>query len=456
MVIAVRGTPTTGPNSNASSTSISLAAGVTTGDVSIIAYVQARNSYGGGGITIPVITPPAGYTVLYNQGPMCVCWRAFQGGDATTGISASSTVSDWWESASITYSGLDTSNPIDASNFCNFLSSTATFAVKGSLYRAPSLNPNYDGSRLLCIFASAGSSGLTIPLPSGLTAQANTGSGPALRLADKALSNGTPTGDFEASVSSPSVLHFGMQIALKASGAAAATLAAARPAICGLYNELTASATPFNQTLLLEQINVQDGDIVAVLISGPEFVTTPPSGYTARASSNLGALLYTKTWSTGDSKSPVFTFDGNSGSHYRGIDVALIRKVGVDVNSVNFDQVAQATASGTTTVTVTVGTLTPANANELLIVFFGSSTTNGGTISSVTGGLTVEENNPAGPLSYYGWAQPPANPTGSFSATWASAGAAYSVAAFAALFLVGTGTGGGGGGGSSSRMFLVL
>jgi len=431
VAISVRAT-STGASANATTGTISLPAGTTTGDVTFIAYFQTMTNYNTG--TVPTMTPPTGWTVLYNFGSSVVCYRAFQGGDPSTGITCTSTATNWWESVAITYSGADTTTPIDcfAAN-PRFAGSGGTFAILPLLCRAPSLNPNYNNSRLLCIFSEGGSAGTTIALPSGLTAQVNTAVGPALRMADKVLTDGTPTGTFDATVTGAKAnLFFGMSIVVKASGAAAATLASAQPTVCGFCNDELNTSTV---TLLLDRLNVQNNDLVVFAASGPDTVTSPPSGYTQQ-SSQLGAIIYTHPWLTGDTTAPVFTFSAGS---FKAWAVALIRQTGVGSGGVNQDQIAVTTATATSNPTTTTTTQTPAGANDLLLVVFGSSTTIAGTWSAVTAGLTDEVINPSGPGLRFGWVLPAASPTGTFSATWTASSGSVALASAAQLIRIGTG-----------------
>jgi len=439
MSITLRG-GTTGPNSNASSTSISLPSGVAVGDVSFLCYVQAQNSPTSN--TMATFTPPSGWTVLHNNGCVVVCWRAFQTGDATTGITCSSSRSDWWESACVTYTGLDTTSPVDASNFSNQLSISDTFTTYNNTIVAPSLNPNFNGSQLLAIMCECGSSSGTLNTPSGMTSRASSTSGPMVRISDLALTDGTPTGPKTATNTNNAHMHFGMQIALKASGAAGATLAAAMPIVCGRINDNTNGAS---RTINLDWMNVQDGDLVVVWgvngdSSHPTYVLTPPAGWTTHLGAGSG-MLFSRKWSTGDSKTPAFTL---TGAAYVNLCSIVIRKTGVSALAVNVDQVSANTYSGSTSLTGTAPSLTPAQTHELLLVLHGVGTANATTWSSITGGLTDEDiQTSSGPGSRFSWLQDAPSPSGTFSATGAASGSLTMTSA-ALLAMIGTPGGGGG------------
>jgi hypothetical protein len=407
MAIAVRGT-STGVSNNSTTTTISLPAGVAVGDVSFIVYEQV-SALG----TPPTVTPPAGWTVELNVNGTLVCWRAFQAGDATTGISASSNLSNWWLSLCTTYSGLDTASPIDAqiNNFTYANPTGDTFSYIPLVCRAPSLCPNFMGSQLLCVYTYNSSAGRAIGLPAGLTARVSTATGPNLRMCDKALTDGTPTGAFDATVSGTrGQLFFGMQIALKASGAAPATLAAARPEVVGTFNRSTSG---ISLTLPLTALNVRDGDMVVAAFSRSGGTIGAPGGYVQQTSLN-GALIYTYLWRAGDTLTPAFTM---TGAAWTNSAISLVRVVGVSALPVSFDKVGTATNTGAPA-TVTIGTQTPSYSAGLLLVAFGSTTTTVGTWSGVTAGLTDEAVIASGPGFRWSWMSPATVPTGAFAATW--------------------------------------
>lgn len=436
MAISVRAVAT-GTSANTLTGVCGLPTGTAVGDVTILAYMQTVSADFPGG-TLPTFTPPTGWTVLCNANGVLVCWRAFQNGDPTTNITCTSTRTMWFLSLAISYTGLDTTTPIDTSAF-NYRWAKST-GVTPLLCRAPSINPTFNGSQLLCIYTEGGSTGRTIALPAGLGAQANTATGPNLRMADKALTDGTPTGNFDATISGVvNELYFGMSIALKASGAAAATLAVARPVVCGFYNDNTNTTSSY--ALDLTRLNVQDQDMVVFAMSGIDTVSAAPSGYTQR-SSQTGALLYTNIWSTGDTKAPSWTFNNTGGTPARAIAVALVRKQGSSPpGALKQDQLANTTQAGTTAITGTTTAQTPASTSELLIVLFGSTTQTSGSWSAVTAGVT-DELIALGPGMRFGWILPAASPTSALSATWTIIGST-SVATTAQLIAAGTNAGGG-------------
>ena len=416
MSISIRGT-STGPNSNASSTSINLPSGIQVNDVSIIAFIFTVSNLS----SLPTLTPPTGWTVLVNNAGLVVCYRVYQSGDPTTGISCSSTQSEYWESLCISYTGLDTANPIDSYNSYFNISQYVSTGYANNLFRAPSIIPNYNSSQLLCIYGEDGSPSHSITCPGGLTSRVSTGAGPNLLMADKGLTDGSATGNIDATSGSGSqYLHSGIQIALKASGASASTPAIGYPNISGFYN----GCGSFSSFVLpLQLLNVQNGDIVVFIGCAEDAVdvNSAPSGYSV-IENTAGMMAYWHLWSTGDSLSPSFGFSGSSG--FFNVDVIIIRGVGMvyglAVDQTNF--VASSSGSATST------SLTPINATELLILAYGVCTHSSGSWSGLTSGPTWEDKLTVGPGAYVGWIQPAVSPTGAFSATYSASGAGGVVA----------------------------
>lgn len=430
MAITVRAT-TTGSNVNSTSTTISLPAGTTTGDVTIATFIHAQTagSAGSGGYaSLDILTPPSGWNVLVNCGGWLVCWRAYQAGDPAS-ITATSGVSQWWISACISYAGADTAAPIDAFNFHYAHSNnTYTYTAMNNRFRAPSINPNYNGSQLLAIYAEGDISGHAIALPGGMTSRVATAPGPNLLLCDKTLTDGTPTGNLDTTSVANNTLHAGIQIAIKAAGASGATLAAAMPVLSGMMNE---DLLVTSYTLPLAKINVQDGDMVAFFVTNVDgSVNSAPTGWDMQV--NGVESVYTGVWKTGDTKAPVFGF---TGSGHRNFDTWLIRKVGQSANGVIVEKSGNSTASGSGAVTVSAPSLTPTSSNGLLACHFGVDGNNAGTWSGATAGLT-DEDAILFPGSRLSWRRATGSPTGAYSATWTRTGA-NNISASSLLFSVG-------------------
>jgi hypothetical protein len=421
MAITVRGT-STGANPNGTTTSLSLPTGIAVGDVSFIAVVHAS------GVSSDVITQPSGWTALVNGAGCALFYRAYQAGDPTTGITFTSASLGWFSTTCIAYTGLDTSSPVGGSNSCYSygLPNSGTCIE----LHAPSLNPAWDASQLLCVYFDAQSGGHALTLPSGLTSQNVNSAGPNLLLADVALVNGTPTPDYDSSGALVgSTMHVGVQVELKASGATASTAAAARPSITGLL--LRPAANSASIPVDLAAINVQDGDIVAVYIALTALatVTAAPSGY-ALTESVAGGLLYTHTWSMGDATSLTWTL---SGSAFYTTAAVLVRKTGVSAGALTLDLSGSATATST----VASPSLAPSGSNDLLLSWIGQQGSSSGVWSSVTSGLTSAVAEAGGPSCLLGWLSPSPNPSGAFSATYSGTDAMGGVSA---LFIVGSGT----------------
>src|SRR6267142_3808390 len=410
-----------GNNNNSTTTSITLPTGFNSaGNVTIVSFVQAFNAG-----SQPIFTAPAGWTVLLSSGGALVVYRVWQSGDASS-ITGTSNTSQWWISTADTYSGCNTTTPID-----NF--SSAIYALRDSttFYRSPQLNPNYSNSMLIAGFTNTSSSGGSWSgPPSGFTARGNSGSGPMVWTGEKALTDGTATSDQTITGRNDANVHVGYQIALRQAGATAATPANPYPYIAGLQSAGAASITSF--TGALDQLNVQNNDMVVFVFTGPGSWSTP-SGYTKQINTT-GAQTYTHLWLTGDSTAPNFT----SAAAYTGVGIYLVRSMGVSAGyvAVSVDSVTGNSTSGTSPVTGTTSSVTPAGANELLLCLFGVSVS-GGTVtwSAISGGLTQEINSSA-VLLVTGHVLPAASPTGTFSATDTGSSGTFVVEAIAALFNV--------------------
>jgi hypothetical protein len=413
----------TGPNTSATSETLTLPTGYNTaGNVTVAVFTQTCTVSG----TIGVITAPSGWTTLLNTPCTLVVYRAYQGGDGATITATSTSTSNWWISVADTYSGVDTTTPVD--NFSSFVTIRTDTT---NLFRAPQLNPNFNNSMLLVGFTSNQSSGSPSwsGKPAGFTQRGNSDSGPHIWTGEKALTNGTGTGDQTITGETAINFHVGFQLALKQSGAAAATLDPPFPYIAGVSGTVIgvvgATFTPH-----LDYVNVQNNDIVLVSILGAGVFTTP-AGYT-KENATQGAVIYSHQWLTGDTLTPTFTY--SSGSAYTPYSVHTIRPM--SAANVYKDQISGALTSGTTTVTGTTNSLTPAGSNELLLAIFGRNPSSGTDVwSAVSGGLTTDINS-SSLLNVAGHVSGAASPTGTFSATDTVTGQTFGIEAVAALYTV--------------------
>jgi hypothetical protein len=409
MAISLRGT-STGPNSNGASTTISLPAGIAANDVSYIAVVQTGAN---------AVTGPAGWTLVTTANLAAVgigVWRrVYQGGDPTTGIAFTSAGSNWWESACIAYTGADTSTPEDDVNSCAMFepsgSSFSTTNLRHTI-RASSVSPNFNSSQLIYIALDSNAGGGSISLPSGagLSSRASTGAGPSIVIGDKALTDGTPTGNLDTNGTNTSNNRYevGVQIALKTSGASAATLAAARPTFAQLSGGYASVASLSYSPRL---VNVQDGDLVAVWFGGSVVTVTPPAGY-ATASNREGAFLFTHTWNTGDTLTPQFTMSSNANEAFL---ATVIHKSGISVGN---KPILDGESDGNGAGSITLAGLTPAGSNDLLTFWAANYNINAGTWSGIApSGLTQDMLSSGTMNTLFGWKFPSASPSGSFTAT---------------------------------------
>jgi hypothetical protein len=422
----------TGPSVSATSETLTLPTGYNTaGNVTVAVFAQTcastdapSGTFGGTG---PVFTAPTGWTVLLSSPCTLIVYRAYVSGDGSTITASSTATSNWWMSIADTYSGCDTTTPID--NFSSFVTYRSD---NTALFRAPQLNPNFNNSMLLVGFTSNQSSGSPSwsAKPSGFTQRGNTDVGTHIWTGEKALSTGAATGDQTITGENSISFHVGFQLALKQSGASAATLATAYPYIAGLSGQQFGSASNFQPAL--DHLSVQNNDLV-VLIMPTAGIYTPPAGYTNQ-NNTVGGKVYTHLWLTGDTLVPTFTYV--SGSNFLTYTVFVLRAMGAGTTQVYLDQLSAALTSGTTAVTGTTNSITPAGASELLLTFFGRNTSTGTDAwSAISGGLTVDINSSA-MLTVAGHVSPAASPTGSFSATDTVSGQTFGIEAVAALFTV--------------------
>jgi len=230
-------------------------------------------------------------------------------------------------------------------------------------------------------------------------------------LATKALTDGTPTGNFDSVQSSPSngQGYGGVSVVVKGSGASVATVVAGVPVICGFWNSSN-NSTPV--ALPLERLGVQNNDLILVYTSGAATLT-PPSGYGAAITSN-NTTLYTHTWLTGDSTSPSFALAGGA---YANFDVFIIRRSD-GVGAPTLDTSASNSHSGSG-VSAAPPSISPAGTNELQFAYYGTHQQGSGTWSAVTNtGLTEEDTNSGGPCSRTAWKEGISSATsGSLTAT---------------------------------------
>jgi len=427
MAIALRAT-SVGPSNNSTSTTISLPTGTTVGDVTIIAACQGADSN--------TLSAPSGWTTIVAGPAVCVCYRVFQSGDPSS-VTVTSSGSAWFESLAISYSGCDTTTPIDNSNWCARIHNQ----YSDTIFRAPSLNPNWNSSQLVCVYARRNDGGGgAFTMPSGVTSRVSTTTGPTLAIGDKALTNGTATGNLDATGASDGAqLQFGCQIALKASGASAATLDAKRPEFGALWSIPQGFGSTV--TVDLARLLVKDGDMVCIAIDTNGNTITPPSGYTLQQSTTYG-FVYTKVWHTGDATSLTFTLGANA---YTWTIACILRCTAAGAGSISCATSSEATGTGT----ATAPSLTPSTSYDFLACFWANNATSATTWTGQPTGITLEVVEGVGPSMIFAWNVPASNPTGTYTATNSNSAA---VMAASLVFTLGSG----GGGGSAKRRIVMV
>jgi hypothetical protein len=436
MAISVRAT-TTGPSNHSTTTTINLPTGTTTGDITIVI-----GSY----LNSTAVTIPGGWTTILNAYGQFACYRMWQSGDPSS-VTFTGANTDWWETLAISYIGVDATTPIDASNSCF----AQTNHWGNSLYIAPSVCPSWHNDLLLaCFWTNSFSGGGTFTPPSGFTSRVSTNSGPNLAISDMQLSSAAATGNAVATFANGSlVTTVGAQIALHAAGDTSATPAAAPITWGSVYANSGLFSGSFFTIPLSSALNPMQNDLICIFLAdndlGGSYPSTP-TGFTLQASGN-GSFLFTRSYQTGDPDPQVPLTATNYSTHA----VVALRSVG---NTPSVDQVNSAAGSGSPHSTATLASMTPANANEYLMAWFGQMDTSGGDTWTPPAGFTQQLVSAQGPSAVLYDMQPASVPTGTIAATDSLATAIEGIG-----MLVKPGGGGGGGGGGTGilvyGMFFV-
>jgi len=406
MPIAYRSTSTPATDTH-DPTSVTLPPSTTTGDVTIISSVCAQTSTAAGAATATV---PAGWTVIANTPGFLVCYRVYQAGDPTS-ISITWGSPNWKLTSAVSYSGCDTSNPIDGSNYCLGANEVSATPVM----RAPSVAPRYASGKIVCVYAyGLVNSGQTITLPGGLTSRAVLTQGPTLTIADAANgSTNAPTGNKQATIGSTTgSLAFGCQILLKDSAATALTQADNFLNTAAVFQQTTVGGASI-PTFSLDALGRQVGDLILLPIASLAATVTPPTGWTTLRSSSDGILCY-RVAQAGDTATPAITLSASANTCY---ELVLLRPAyPLTSGSVSVDASGQNAL--TNSATVTTPSLVPFTTADFLALFAAS---NGGSNAwTLSAGPTRDLSSSGGVSTQFGWEQPSANPSGSF--TWTASG----------------------------------
>lgn len=295
----------TGSAGLSTSQSVTLPTGYNTaGDLTIITATADNTG---------TITAPSGWTAIFNASGTVVVYRLYQSGDPSS-VTFTLGTSGRWAYAAGTYSGVDSTNPVDVSGATVVVAggagSNSTQNKYAQLLKWPSVNPTYSTDQLLLLSGYGGSLGGAKPTaPSGFTSRENQNGQTVSALFDKALSTTANTGELQTTGLSYNTSPFvGVSVALKTSGASHATAASPRVTVAGLNFTKTSSGTSCPVTLQ----NTSNGALVAVFVvaAGTQTISVP-SGYSS-VQSGAGGGLWTHTWSTGDTTSPTFTLSGSN------------------------------------------------------------------------------------------------------------------------------------------------
>ena len=398
MAITVRAT-STAANNFASSESINLPTGTTTGDLTIIIGTLDGNT---------TITEPAGWSTILNTGfSQFIFYRLYQGGDPSS-VTVTAGGTHFWGMAAATFEGCDATTPIDAFNTCVSLPNNAVGDGFGkNFYNAPSVNPNYAADYLLACFLDAnGGGGGTITFPSGFSNVVTQAPGPNVAISSKQLSGAGSTGNQKASWHSDTSFNVGVQIALHASGDTPASPASPTVTWSGINTTIQIS---WPYTVPFSEINAQTGDLECIFATFNNGVTaTTPSGWTLQESGGNGNYLFTRVRQNGDSD-PSLALSGGA----TGIVAAIALHTSGAVNGPLIDQKNSQLGSGTPS-SATLSSLTPATATEYLIAAWGQVSGSSSTWTP-SGSLTTEVTSGYGPSLIVMDTQPASQPTGTFT-----------------------------------------
>ncbi len=407
MAISLRGT-STGPNSFAHATTINLPTGTTTGDLTIVV-----GSY----FNLSAVTVPAGWTAAFNFNGQFAFYRVFQVSDPSSlTISAAGVTNAFWQTAAISYIGCDGSTPVDVVNACVSIENGAQASSWGTGYfNAPSVNPNFVNDLLVGCFINGNSGGGgSFAAPSGFTARVSSTAGPNVGIADKQLSSAAATGNaittnFGGLANDDP--YSGVMIALHASGDTPSAQSAATVIWGGVAFHAANDSGPGNVTVPLSEIAAQQNDLICIFAVGSSGTLTAPAGYSTQQSGN-GSYLFTRTFQAGDAN-PAVALSVTARTAVAA--VALRLSYGAGSGAPIIDQTNSAAGSGSPT-TAVLASLTPGNAHEYLLTWFGQSDTTGSDTWTPPAGLTKQAQNTFGPSAILYDIQPASVPTGTQTA----------------------------------------
>lgn len=404
MPITLRGVTSPIPNISGPPYTVNLPSGTAVGDVTIIAACHAATSSS----AVPDSpTTPTGWTTLMSVPGFLLCYRVYQAGDPTS-VTTTWGGTEWTTLCAISYTGCDTANPIDGINYCVEQNRANT----ASPYRAPSVAPRYASGQIVCFYGyGTSSSGTVITLPGTLTSRAASTAGPSLTIADAAAgATNTPTGDQVATnINTAGYLQFGCQVLLKASGAATLTQASNFVNMAGVM-QLSPSASTSVTLPSLAQYGMQANDLLLLNVVSSATVT-PPAGWTTLQTTTDGIVCY-RVAQAGDTNTPAYTLGTSAGSACTLTMLRAAYNAGSVAPAV--DTSGKSTAASTTS--VASPSLTPATAADYLALYAGSGTGTAATWS-FSAGVAKESADNSGPTNAFAFANPSANPSGSFTCT---------------------------------------
>lgn len=402
--VQYRGT-TTGPTTSATTNVITLPGG-SLGDLTIVSFSQIQTGAG----ALLTVTPPVGWTTIFNVNGQGAIYRLAQSGDPTS-ITLTSSTATAWGTIATRYFNVDQTTPVDVSNGCLAATPSVSNPSAAGYYNAPSVAPKYPNDFLVGIWlSSAAFSGASPTLPTGFNQRVVlNSSGGCVVVADKQLSGTSRTGNQIATWNvATNNINVGIQVALKyAPDSAVASLSA--PATWGAAYGTTGNVA--STTIPLSKLGAQNGDLVCIFASATTVTITTPTGYTRSALVNNN-YCFTKVYATSD-PDPVLT---NSGTNWTTTSTVCIRAIGTA--GVTLDQVLTAAGTGASSpFTATLAPATPSSVNNYVLVGYQSSSSSGNTFSTTPANLQQQIVCTFGASIWLGDAQPVSVPTPTYVGT---------------------------------------
>lgn len=359
-------------------------------------------------------TTPTNYTSWIASGPYALFGHLWKTGDPTSiSVSEQNGASSWETGVCVSYSGVDTTTPVDGAANYGIWNLNGPGAGSTNAVTAPAVAPQFNADMLVQGFFDASNFGATFTTPAGFTNRVAGNIGPNIYINDQLLANGNNTGSFNSTASLHN-FHGAVQILLK--GGTGVT-AAVQPTIAGYFPQSTPA--DFNVSIF-----PQNGDLIVYALQGGTSGSPAVAGYTTVYNVN-DVGLFTHKWLTGDGTNPSV-----SGCTNCGIITYIVRNynpTGVTLVSPTVDNSTTCAQASATSITCPGSGMSISGTNDLLMADFSSGTNSGGNTNAWTlsASLTYGFIKVANSLVSVGegYVQGVSNPTGTYTSTIAGSAA---------------------------------